>query len=79
MFNRGRKNIVISYTAGYSAIPADIAHSVIEIAAQAYREKDWIGYQSKSLAGESVSFSRGFLPDSAKIALDPYRRVYACD
>lgn len=78
-FQFGRKNIVVTYTGGYSPIPADIVHAVIEIAAQAFREKDWIGYQSKSLAGETVSFLRNGLPDSAKTALGPYRRMYLCD
>jgi hypothetical protein len=81
VFTRGRKNIYVSYTGGYAsnAIPADIVHSTIEIAAQAYREKEWIGFQSKTLAGETVAFTRGFLPDSAKIVLDLYRRMYPCD
>jgi hypothetical protein len=80
-FTRGRKNILLVYTGGYdpSAIPADIVHSVIEIAAQAYREKEWIGFTSKSLAGETVAFARSGLPESAKNALNPYRRLYACD
>lgn len=72
VFTRGRKNVIVVYTAGYTTIPADVVHAVIEIAAQAYREKDWIGHQSKSLAGETTSFLRGFIPDSAKVALLNY-------
>lgn len=78
-FNSGRKNILLTYTGGYTTIPADIAHATIEIAAQAYREKEWVGYQSKSLAGETVAFTRSGLPDSARLALQPYRRMYTCD
>ncbi len=81
LFTQGRKNISITYTAGYGsgAIPMDIQHATIEIAAQTMREKDWIGYSSKTLAGETVSFLRNAFPDSAKTALDPYRRIYPCD
>lgn len=78
-FTRGRKNIVVNYTAGYTTIPADISHAAIEIAAQAYREREWIGQTSKSLAGETTAFARGFMPDSAKETLSKYRRRYACD
>lgn len=78
-FTRGRKNILINYTAGYTTIPADIQHAAIEIAAQAFREREWIGQTSKSLAGETTAFARGFMPDSAKETLSKYRRRYACD
>ena len=71
-FTCGRKNIVINYTGGYSPIPADIVHAAIEIAAQAYREREWIGQTSKSLAGETTAFARGFMPDSAKQTLQLY-------
>lgn len=80
VYTRGRKNIVVTYTAGFNPIPADVVHAVIEIAAQAFREKDWVGFQSKSLAGETVSFLRGAMPDSAKATLMLYRPVgYAGD
>lgn len=78
-FNVGVKNIVVNYTAGYTTIPDDVQHSVIEIAAQAYREKDWIGFSAKTLAGESVTFTRGFIPDSAKAVLGLYQRMHHCD
>lgn len=78
-FTCGRKNIIINYTGGYTTIPADIVHSAIEIAAQAYREREWIGATSKSLAGETTAFARGFMPDSAKQTLQLYRRMHDCD
>src|SRR5205085_243860 len=81
VFTPGRKNILVTYTGGYAAnaIPADIVHAVIEIAAQAYREKEWIGFTSKSLAGETVAFARQGWPESARNALSLYRRIYLCD
>lgn len=78
-FTRGTKNVVITYTGGYQTVPPEIAHSVVEMAAQAYREKEWIGFTSKSLAGETVAFQRNGFPDSAKNTLNFYRRLYSCD
>lgn len=78
-FYTGRKNIIVNYTGGYTAVPSDISHAAIEIAAQAYREREWIGQTSKSLAGETTAFARGFMPDSAKETLNLYRRRYSCD
>lgn len=78
-FTAGRRNVTISYTAGYTTIPADVVHAVIEIAAQTYREKQWIGLQSKSLASETVAYLRNGIPDSAADTLRRYRRMYACD
>lgn len=79
MFTDGRRNVTINYTAGYAAIPSDIVHAVIEIAAQTYREKQWVGLQSKSLASETVAYLRNGIPDSAADTLRRYRRTYACD
>jgi hypothetical protein len=81
VFTPGRRNVLVTYTGGYAAnaMPADITHAVIEIAAQAYREKEWIGFTSKSLAGETVAFARQGWPDSARQALSLYRRIYVCD
>lgn len=78
-FTLGVKNVSINYVAGYATIPADVQQAVIEIAGQAYKEKDWIGFISKSLAGETVTFARAGIPDSAKITVRAYERVYPCD
>ena len=79
IFCRGTKNVQITYTGGFETIPDDVAHAVIEIAAQAFREKEWIGFTSKSLAGETVAFQRNGFPESARATLAPYRRIYPCD
>jgi hypothetical protein len=79
IFSRGRKNITVTYTAGFNPLPADLSQAVIEVAAQAFKEKEWTGYLSKSLAGETVTFARLAFPDSAKVSFDEYLRVYPCD
>lgn len=78
-FTRGRLNVIVTYDAGYATVPADLSHAVVEIAAQAFKEKDWIGYQSKSLGGETVSFLRAGVPESARMVLQHYARVYGLD
>lgn len=79
MFCRGTLNVSVTYDAGYETVPADLAHAVIETAAQAFKEKDWIGYQSKSLGGETVSFLRSAMPDSARRVVATYARTYPLD
>lgn len=78
-FTRGRYNVVVTYSAGYASIPPDLAHAVIEIAAQAYKERDWIGHQSKSLGGETVAFLRSAVPESARAVIATYARTYTID
>lgn len=78
-FNCGRLNVVITYSAGFNTVPADLSHAVVETAAQAYKERDWIGFQSKSLGGETVAFLRAAMPDSARQAVAQYARSYPVD
>lgn len=76
-FNLGRRNVEITYTAGYPTIPADIEQAVNELIGLRYRERDWIGFVSKSLAGETVTFNTAALPKSSQAALRQYMRVTA--
>src|SRR5438309_1085729 len=63
-FTRGFGNVQVGFTAGYATAPADIAQAVNEWVALRYKERDRIGFQSKSLAGETVSFVTKAMPDS---------------
>jgi hypothetical protein len=74
-FRLGRRNVSITYTAGYDTIPADIAQAVNELIGLRYRERDWIGFVSKSLAGETVTFNTAALPKSTLAVLGQYQRV----
>lgn len=74
-FPRGRRNVCIAYDVGFDTVPADIENVVIDLVGLAYSEQDRIGFQSKSLAGETVSFFTGALSDRSKIALEHYKRV----
>lgn len=74
-FVRGRRNVVMSYTAGYSTAPSDIAQACVELVAIRYRERDRIGHSSKSLGGETVSFTITDLPKSVELILQQYKKV----
>ncbi len=75
-FNRGFQNVVITYTAGYSTTPPEIAQACIELVALRYRERTRIGEVSKSMGGaETVSYSQKDLSDAIKTLLQQYRLV----
>jgi len=74
-FTRGVRNVTLSYTAGYAATPPEVEQACIELVALRYKERDRIGHVSKSLAGETVSFSQKDMSDDIKTLLSLYRRV----
>lgn len=60
----------------YSFVPADIEQACIEIAAERYRYRDRIGFQSKSLGGqETASYQLTDISDYVKMLLQPYKRT----
>jgi len=75
VFTRGSQNVSLAYTAGYAAIPAEVEQACIELVALRYRERERIGHVSKSLAGETVSFSQKDMSDDIKTTLLPYKSV----
>jgi hypothetical protein len=75
VFDEGVDNVQISYTAGLAAVPADVEQACIEAVSLRYKAKDRLGVTSKSLAGESISFSNDDFPDYVTRVLDQYRVV----
>lgn len=74
VFPRGSR-LQLHYEAGFAQVPPDIEQAVIDLVALRYRERDRIGHQSKSLAGETVTFFIGELSPAARAALIRYRDV----
>ena len=74
-FSRGRANVTIVYTAGYASTPLDIEQACIELVSLRYQERTRIGQVSKSLQGETVSFTQKALTDSIMSQLQSYRKV----
>ena len=75
LFSRGIGNVQLSYTAGYSETPKEIEQACIDLVSLRFKERDRIGHQSKSLAGETVSFIVKDMPDSVQTILNNYRKV----
>ncbi len=74
-FSRCSNNVVLTYTAGYATTPVDLEEAVIQTVATRYKEKSRIGENSKSLAGETISYMVKDFSDSARTTLNNYRRV----
>jgi hypothetical protein len=75
-FPRGVANVVITFTAGYDTIPADLEQACLECCASWYKRKDRIDENSKTTGQETLTYSTGPVPDTAKAVLDRYRRVW---
>ena len=76
VFTRRAQNVVVTYTAGYAAVPPDIAQACIELVCQRYRERSRIGEVSKALmSGETVAFSQKDMSDDIRTLLMQYQAV----
>ena len=47
---------MITFTAGYASIPADLDDAVAEVCSWAYKERDRIGIDSRTVGEETVRF-----------------------
>lgn len=75
VFPVGKRNVKVTYTAGYASVPADLAQAVNELVLSDMKNRDHIGWQSKSLAGETITLDLRAMPPSAKSVIDAYRDV----
>ena len=76
----GSTPIVVTYTAGYDKgkIPGALQQAVCQSAVEVYKSQAWVGYRSKSLAGETVTFDAGEawgLSRRSQAMCDPFRNV----
>ena len=72
-FTVGLSNVEVAYTAGFANIPADVDMACCEMVAMRYKRLDRLGVSSKSLAGESISFSQTDFNDAVRRTLNQYR------
>jgi len=76
VFTRRAQNVLFTYTAGYSAVPPEIAQACIELAGQRYRERSRVAGVSKARGGgESVTFTQNDMSADVKTILGQYRAV----
>ncbi len=75
-FPRGRRNVVITYEAGYTTIPEDVAEACIELVGDRFKLPSRLGERSKALPqGGSVSYDMENMSARVRGLLAPYRRV----
>ncbi len=77
---RQRACVLLQYTAGFAAVPFDIAQATIELVCRKYRERTRIGERSKHLGAETVayettSFSLRDMQSDIQLLLQQYRQV----
>lgn len=75
IFPAGIMNVELQYKAGYSSIPLDVKQACIELVAYKFKQKDRIGLNSKTLAGEVISFEQKDIRIEIKNVLASYVRV----
>lgn len=88
-FTRGRKNVTISYTAGYTytftagaaptqdtivGVPGDLRFAVIETVALRFKRRNKIGLNSEGNAGQTTSYDNSMAPKDALAILNIYRK-----
>ncbi len=76
-FTRGVQNVAIAYSAGFAATPPELEQACIELVVLRYKERDRIGHVSKSIAGETVTFTQKDFPADVLTILNNYRRTFA--
>lgn len=74
-FPAGFRGVKVTYRAGYtqSNVPISLKQACCELVAYRLEERKRQGQESKTLAGEQVTFSKGPIPDSIKARLNDFR------
>lgn len=74
-FVRGKQNVIVTYTAGYTAVPMNVEQAIIEWVADRFRLRSRIGEKSKAIPqGGSVTYETNHLPARVKNELLQYKR-----
>ena len=74
VFTEGISNVVVQYTAGYTAIPVDVSQALNEWVAWVDKIRDRVGLVSQNVGGETLSYSPYGAPHSVQNVIDSYRR-----
>ena len=74
-FSRAKSNVQVDYTAGFATTPKEVEQACIELVGLRYREMDRIGMVSKTLAGETITFTQKDFSDSIETTLTNYKKV----
>lgn len=74
-FSKGYGNVVITYTAGFASIPQDIAQFCIGTVQYWLNDRQRAGEVSRSMGGQTISYSRDDMPAWVKTGLNQYKKV----
>lgn len=74
-FPRGAGRVSITWTAGYSATPADVDQACVELVAWRYKEIPNLKTSSKVIGGETINFQTTPMPSQVDMLLKQYRKV----
>ncbi len=74
-FSEGVENVLVTYSAGYATTPPDVAQACKELVGLRYKERDRIGFVSKAISGEVVTYSQKDMSEGIKTLLNSYREV----
>lgn len=77
VFSRGRQNLAVTYRAGFTIVPADLAQACLEQVATRFQEsgagQGRLGVSARTLADGSVSYQGQALLPQVTAVLDRYR------
>jgi hypothetical protein len=75
-FRQGIQNVSMIYTAGFASVPADVVQACCLLVGLAYKERDRMGIDSKTIGGENISFTKDDVPPSVQAVIHNYRNVF---
>jgi hypothetical protein len=73
-FTRGMANVSLSFTAGFSVIPADLKLACLEWAGTAFKERDRLGVSEKTFTNETTKFNTD-IPKKVRATLEQWKAV----
>jgi hypothetical protein len=73
-FPVGQNNVIVTYTAGFATVPADITEACIQLVVQTYNQRLRIGQNTVNQATQSINFEIKMWPAVVEM-LAPYIRV----
>ena len=69
----GLQNVGLTYTAGYTVIPADVEQAVIKMVCLQFSDRNRIGQNSRAIAGETVNYADAPVLSYWRSVVDAYR------
>ncbi len=75
IFAQGVGNVILTYSAGFATMPADLVLAASKTVAYRYRQLTRLGQNSKNMGQETVQFETGQYTKDVQNVLNQYRQV----